>query len=57
MAGEPKVRHLLYAHSTKWSLRARKTPPGAPMTVGFGATPECDVRKRERTIVVAVIGD
>jgi len=26
------------------------------MTVGFGATPECDVRKRERTIVVTVIG-
>jgi len=27
------------------------------MTVDFGAKPECDVRKRERTIVVTVIGD
>jgi len=27
------------------------------MTVDFGATPECDVRGRERTIVMTVIGD
>jgi len=27
------------------------------MTVDFGATPECDVRGRARTIVVSVIGD